>query len=71
MMILWTSAQRQNPILRVAKSLDRRDFDSADMMFDAANGEAWEKAGRPADEPGTPWWDWETEAQRKIERTFR
>lgn len=70
MMILWTPAQRRNPILNVARTLDKRDYGYAAAMFDDANGRAWMKAGQPDDLPGSEWWEWENEAQRFLERWF-
>jgi hypothetical protein len=71
MMTPRTSARWRNPILRATQNLDRRDFDYSSDFFDAANGIAWDAAGRPDDTPGSEWWDWETEALRHIERKFR
>lgn len=71
MMILWTPAQRRNPILNVARTLNRRDHDYPASLFDEANGRAWNAAGQPDDLPGSEWWAWENEAQRFIERWWR
>jgi len=71
MMILWTPAQRRNPILVMAQTLRKQDYASAIEMFDEANDRAWVRAGLPADEPGTRWWDWEDQALRFLKRWFR
>ena len=63
--------QRRNPIIREALRIGRAAHDSAAQWFDNANGAAWEAAGMPDDEPGTEWWDFESEALTYLGRKFR
>lgn len=60
----------KNPIIALYRSSDfkiNRQDQPAVVVFDHANGEAWNRAGQPEDGPGTQWAQWEDEALSLIE----
>lgn len=59
----------ENPIIALYRSteFDGVRHQPAVMLFDRANGEAWNRAGSPDDTPGSEWAAWENEALSYIE----